>query len=45
MTEPQKHLIASLDKIIDSLAALTDLIEAAFDTHPQLPLDGEETKD
>ena len=39
MTTAQKALIKRLDDIIKSLSELTDLLEASFDTHPELPLD------
>ena len=38
MTTAQKALIKKLDEIIESLAELTTLLEASFDTHPELPL-------
>lgn len=38
MTPAQKALIEKLDDIIESLAELTTLLEASFDTHPELPL-------
>ena len=38
MTPAQKALIEKLDDIIDKLAELTTLLEASFDTHPELPL-------
>ena len=38
MTTAQKALIEKLDDIIDKLAELTTLLEASFDTHPELPL-------
>ena len=39
MTPAQQALIKKLDDIIDKLAELTTLLEASFDTHPELPLD------
>ena len=39
MTTAQKALIERLDDIIDKLAELTTLLEASFDTHPELPLE------
>lgn len=39
MTPAQKALIEKLDDIIESLSELTTLLEASFDTHPELPLD------
>ena len=39
MTPAQKALIEKLDDIIKSISELTDLLEASFDTHPELPLD------
>jgi hypothetical protein len=39
MTPSQKGLIQKLDDIIARLSELTDLLEASFDDHPQLPLD------
>lgn len=39
MTPTQKALIEKLDGIIEALVALTDLLEASFDTHPELPLE------
>ena len=39
MTATQKALIKKLDEIIESLAELTTLLEASYDTHPELPLD------
>ena len=39
MTTAQKALIEKLDDIIKSISELTDLLEASFDTHPELPLD------
>ena len=39
MTPTQKALIERLDDIIKSLTQLTDLLEASYDTHPELPLD------
>lgn len=39
MTPTQKALIERLDDIIDKLDQLTTLLEASFDTHPELPLD------
>ena len=41
MTPAQKALIEKLDDIIDKLAELTTLLEASFDTHPELPLETE----
>lgn len=38
MTTAQKALIEKLDDIIDKLSELTTLLEASFDTHPELPL-------
>ena len=38
MTPAQKALIEKLDDIIDKLSELTTLLEASFDTHPELPL-------
>ena len=39
MTPAQKALIEKLDEIIDKLSELTTLLEASYDTHPELPLD------
>ncbi len=39
MTTAQKALIDKLDDIIDKLSEITTLLEASFDTHPELPLD------
>ena len=39
MTNTQKALIEKLYDIIDKLDQLTMLLEASFDTHPELPLD------
>lgn len=39
MTPAQSGLIQKLDNIIAQLSELTDLLEASFDDHPQLPLD------
>ena len=39
MKATQKALIKKLDEIIESLAELTTLLEASYDTHPELPLD------
>jgi len=39
MTTAQKALIEKLDDIIDRLSELTTILEASFDTHPELPLD------
>ena len=39
MTPAQKALIEKLDDIIESLSELTTLLEASFDTHPELQLD------
>ena len=39
MTPAQKALIEKLDDIINKLSELTDLLEASFDTHPELPLE------
>lgn len=39
MTPAQKALIEKLDGIIESLASITTLLEASFDTHPELPLE------
>ena len=40
MTTAQKQaLIEKLDDVIDSLASITTLLEASFDTHPELPLE------
>ena len=39
MTTAQKALIEKLDDIIKSLSELTTLLEASYDTHPELPLD------
>ena len=39
MTTAQKALIKKLDDIIEDLAELTTLLEASFDTHPELPLE------
>jgi hypothetical protein len=41
MTTTQKALIEKLDDIIESLSELTTLLEASFDTHPELPLETE----
>ena len=41
MTTAQKGLIEKLDDIIDKLSELTTLLEASFDTHPELPLETE----
>ena len=41
MTTAQKALIEKLDDIIESLSELTTLLEASFDTHPELPLETE----
>jgi len=41
MTPAQKALIEKLDEIIESLSELTTLLEASFDTHPELPLETE----
>ena len=41
MTPAQKGLIEKLDDIIESLSELTTLLEASFDTHPELPLETE----
>ena len=41
MTPAQKALIEKLDEIIDKLSELTTLLEASFDTHPELPLETE----
>ena len=38
MTPAQKGLIEKLDDIIKSLSELTKLLEASYDTHPELPL-------
>ena len=38
MTTAQKALIEKLDDIIKSLSELTTLLEASYDTHPELPL-------
>ena len=38
MTPTQHALIKKLDDIIESLAQLTTVLEASFDTHPELPL-------
>ena len=42
MTPAQKALIKRLEDIIKSLSELTDLLEASFDTHPELPLDADQ---
>ena len=42
MTATQKALIKKLDEIIESLAELTTLLEASYDTHPELPLDADQ---
>ena len=42
MTPAQKALIEKLDDIIESLAELTPLLEASYDTHPDLPLDADQ---
>lgn len=39
MTPTQKALIEKLDDIIDKLAELTTLIEASFDTQPEIEAD------
>ena len=39
MTPAQKALIEKLYDIIDKLDQLTMLLEASFDTHPELPLE------
>jgi hypothetical protein len=39
MTPAQKALIEKLDDIIDKLAELTTLLEASFDTHPEIEAD------
>lgn len=44
MTPAQKALIEKLDRIIEALVELTDLLEASFDTHPELPLGMESTE-
>ena len=41
MTTAQKALIEKLGDIIKSISELTDLLEASFDTHPELPLETE----
>ena len=41
MTTAQKALIEKLDDIIDKLSELTTLLEASYDTHPELPLETE----
>lgn len=42
MTLAQKALIERLDDIIDKLSELTTLLEASYDTHPELPLDADQ---
>ena len=42
MTTTQKALIEKLDDIIDKLSELTTLLEASYDTHPELPLDADQ---
>ena len=42
MTPAQKALIEKLYDIIDKLDQLTMLLEASFDTHPELPLDADQ---
>ena len=42
MTPAQKALIDKLDEIIDKLSELTKLLEASYDTHPELPLDADQ---
>lgn len=44
MTPAQKALSEKLDDIIDKLSKLTTLLEASFDTHPELPLDTTENQ-
>lgn len=44
MTPAQKGLIEKLDGIIEALANVTTLLEASFDTHPELPLGMETAK-
>jgi hypothetical protein len=39
MTPTQKALIEKLDDIIDKLAELTDLLEASFETQPEIEPD------
>lgn len=39
MTTAQKALIEKLDGIIEQLANLTTLLEASFDTHPEIEAD------
>ena len=39
MTPTQKALIEKLDDIIDKLAELTTLLEASFDTQPEIEAD------
>ena len=41
MTPAQKALIEKLDDIIKLLYELTTLLEASYDTHPELPLETE----
>lgn len=39
MTPAQKALIEKLDDIIDKLAELTTLLEASFETQPEIEAD------
>lgn len=39
MTTAQKALIEKLDEITEKLSELTTILEASFDTHPELPLE------